>query len=40
MKSPSPSLIHINLQLAEKTITGIMAGGKGVLERQREIELN
>tara|TARA_R110002074_G_scaffold197610_10_gene364928 strand:- start:6551 stop:7432 length:882 start_codon:yes stop_codon:yes gene_type:complete len=39
MNPPSPSLIHVNLQLADKIITGLMAGGKGVLARQVKIEL-
>ena len=39
-KAPSPSLIIVNLQIEKREIKSLMAGGKGLLDRQIEIELN
>lgn len=39
MKVPSPSLIIVDLEIEKGEITGLMAGGKGILDRQIEIEI-
>jgi len=39
MKTPSPSLIIVNLDIKDKTITGLMAGGKGRSMQTIEIEI-
>lgn len=40
MKEPSPSLIIVNLKIAKGIIKGLMAGGKGILSKQLEIEVS
>ena len=40
MKEPSPSLIIINLRTEKGKIIDLMAGGKGILDKQLEIEIN
>ena len=40
MSIPSPSLIEVELWLESGEITGLMAGGKGILTSQMEIELD
>ncbi len=40
MKEPSPSLIIINLRIEKEEIKDLMAGGKGLLNRQIEIEMD
>ncbi len=40
MHTPSPSLIHVELQLENGKITNLMAGGKGMQKTQMEIELD
>jgi PhzF family phenazine biosynthesis protein len=39
MKEPSPSLIIVDLQIENKEIKGLMAGGKGILKSQLEIQI-
>lgn len=39
MKEPSPSLIIVDLKIDDHKIKGLMAGGRGALKRQLEIEL-
>lgn len=39
MKYPSPSLISVNLQIENGKITGLMAGGKGILKSRMVIDL-
>jgi len=39
METPSPSLILVNLALEQGKIQGLMAGGKGVLHTQLEVQL-
>ena len=39
MKVPSPSLIIVDLQIENKEIKGLMAGGKGVLKSKMEIQI-
>lgn len=40
MKEPSPSLIIVNLQIDNGEIKDLMAGGKGILNRQLDIEIS
>lgn len=40
MKEPSPSLIIVDLQIENGEIKGLMAGGKGLLKRQIEVQIN
>ena len=40
MEKPSPSLIVVNLRIEKGEIKDLMAGGKGILNRQIEIEIN
>ena len=40
MKEPSPRLINVNLRIEKVENKGLMAGGKGLLKKQMEIELN
>ena len=40
MKEPSPSLIIVNLRTELGKIINLMAGGKGILDKQLEIEIN
>ncbi len=40
MEKPSPSLIVVNLRIDKGEIKDLMAGGKGILNRQIEIEIN
>ena len=40
MKEPSPSLIIVNLRTEKGKIMDLMAGGKGILDKQLEIEIN
>jgi PhzF family phenazine biosynthesis protein len=40
MEEPSPSLIVVNLRIDKGEIKDLMAGGKGILNRQIEIEMN
>ncbi|KQC29935.1 PhzF family phenazine biosynthesis protein [Flagellimonas eckloniae] len=40
MKEPSPSLIIVNLRIEKGKIKDLMAGGKGVLNRQLEVKIN
>jgi PhzF family phenazine biosynthesis protein len=40
MEKPSPSLIVVNLRIKKGEIKDLMAGGKGILNRQIEIEIN
>ncbi len=40
MKVPSASLIIVNLTIEKGKITSVMAGGKGLLHQQMEIEIN
>ncbi|EAY31654.1 PhzF family phenazine biosynthesis protein [Microscilla marina] len=40
MATPSPSLIMVNLKVESGKIKSLMAGGKGLLDRQLEIELD
>jgi len=40
MKEPSPSLIIVNLLIENEKIIGLMAGGKGMLKKQLEVEIN
>jgi len=39
MKSPSPSLITVDLKTSNNTITGLMAGGKGIVKSEIEIDI-
>jgi len=39
MTEPSPSLIVVNLRIENGKITDLMAGGKGILDKQLEIQL-
>lgn len=39
MKIPSPSLIEVDLLLENEKVAGLMAGGKGILKSQLEIEI-
>jgi PhzF family phenazine biosynthesis protein len=40
MKAPSPSSIIVNLRIDNEEIKDLMAGGKGILNRQLEIEID
>jgi PhzF family phenazine biosynthesis protein len=40
MKEPSPSLIIVKLRIDNDKIKDLMAGGKGILNRQLEVEIN
>ncbi|WP_400073482.1 PhzF family phenazine biosynthesis protein [Zobellia russellii] len=40
MKEPSPSLIIVNLRIVNQEIKDLMAGGKGILNRQLEIVID
>ncbi|WP_108801930.1 PhzF family phenazine biosynthesis protein [Aquimarina sp. Aq107] len=40
MEKPSPSLIIVNLQIDKGEIKDLMAGGKGILHRKLEIEID
>nr|WP_299073638.1 PhzF family phenazine biosynthesis protein [uncultured Allomuricauda sp.] len=40
MQEPSPSLIIVNLRIEKGKIKDLMAGGKGVLNRQLEVKIN
>lgn len=40
MKEPSPSLIITNLRIDKGEIKNLMAGGKGILNRQLDVEIN
>lgn len=40
MKEPSPSLIIVNLRIEKGEIKDLMAGGKGILNRQLEVKIN
>ncbi|WP_010518607.1 PhzF family phenazine biosynthesis protein [Croceivirga radicis] len=40
MKEPSPSLIIVNLRIDNGEIKDLMAGGKGILNRQLDIEIS
>ncbi|WP_299189366.1 PhzF family phenazine biosynthesis protein [uncultured Aquimarina sp.] len=40
MEKPSPSLIIVNLQIDKGEIKDLMAGGKGILHRELEIEID
>lgn len=40
MKDPSPSLIIVNLRIVDQKIKNLMAGGKGILNRQLEVEID
>ncbi|WP_246560829.1 PhzF family phenazine biosynthesis protein [Zobellia russellii] len=40
MKEPSPSLIIVNLRIINQEIKDLMAGGKGILNRQLEIVID
>jgi len=40
METPSPSLIIVNLTLKQGKIQGLMAGGKGILHAQLEVQLD
>ncbi|SHE97041.1 phenazine biosynthesis protein PhzF family [Arenibacter palladensis] len=40
MKEPSPSLIIVELRIENEEIKSLMAGGKGILNRQMEIEID
>jgi hypothetical protein len=40
MEAPSPSLIVVNLRIDNGEIKNLMAGGKGLLKNQMEIEIN
>jgi PhzF family phenazine biosynthesis protein len=40
MHEPSPSLIKVNLSTKNNKIVGLMAGGKGLLKTEMEIEIN
>lgn len=40
MNSPSPSSIIVNLHIENGTVKDLMAGGKGVLDKKLEIQLN
>ena len=40
MKEPSPSLIIVNVHIENGKIKGLMAGGKGILNKQVEIEVS
>ena len=39
MKAPSPSLIIVNLRIEDGEIKDVMAGGKGLLKRQIEVQI-
>jgi PhzF family phenazine biosynthesis protein len=39
MKEPSPSLIIVDLEIDNGEIKGLMAGGKGILDRQMEVKI-
>ena len=40
MKDPSPSLIIVNLRIVDQKIKHLMAGGKGILNRQLEVVID
>ncbi|WP_405381941.1 PhzF family phenazine biosynthesis protein [Maribacter sp. LLG6340-A2] len=40
MKEPSPSLIIVNLRIGNGEILDVMAGGKGILNKQLDIEIS
>ncbi|MDO7173724.1 PhzF family phenazine biosynthesis protein [Mariniflexile sp. AS56] len=40
MKTPSPSLIIVDLKIENDEIVGLMAGGKGTVQKQFNIEIN
>ena len=40
MKEPSPSLIIVDLRIENGEIKSLMAGGKGLLDKQIEVEIN
>ncbi|MFS4445434.1 PhzF family phenazine biosynthesis protein [Maribacter sp. 2307UL18-2] len=40
MNEPSPSLIVVDLSIENERITGLMAGGKGILDKKIEIKLD
>jgi predicted PhzF superfamily epimerase YddE/YHI9 len=40
MKNPSPSLIITNLRIEKGKIRDLMAGGKGILSKELNIEIN
>ncbi|WP_256439434.1 hypothetical protein [Aquimarina sp. MMG015] len=40
MKEPSSSMIIVKLQINEGEIKNLMAGGKGILNRQLKIEID
>lgn len=40
MKDPSPSLIIVNLSIVDQKIKHLMAGGKGILNRQLEVVID
>ncbi|MDF4220062.1 PhzF family phenazine biosynthesis protein [Maribacter huludaoensis] len=40
MKDPSPSLIIVNLRIVDQKIKHLMAGGKGILNRQLEVVIH
>lgn len=40
MKEPSPSLIIVDLKIKNNKILGLMAGGKGMVQKQFNIEIN
>ncbi|WP_291966771.1 PhzF family phenazine biosynthesis protein [Maribacter sp.] len=40
MKDPSPSLIIVNLRIVDQKIKNLMAGGKGILNRQLEVVID
>ena len=40
MKKPSPSLIIVKLRIDNEKIKDLMAGGKGILNKQLEVEIN
>lgn len=39
MKAPSPSLLIVNLRIEDGEIKDVMAGGKGLLKRQIEVQI-
>lgn len=39
MQTPSPSLIHVDLDIPDNKITRLMAGGKGIAMRTIEFEI-
>lgn len=40
IQTPSPSLITVELKLQNNEIIGLMAGGKGMVQRKFEVEIN